>query len=116
MKIYQYPKCSTCRKALQFLKQLDTDAEVIDISFTPPTKSEILRMLKHYNNEVRKLFNVSGLQYRDLNLKDKLPKMDLDKAIDLLSKNGMLIRRPFLISSKVGLLGFDEKEWKAKLK
>ena len=112
MKVYSYNKCSTCRNAVKFLEKKKVDAKVIDIVSTPPTKTDLKKMLKFYNGELRRLFNTSGIQYRELGLKDKLPKMSEDKALDLLSKNGKLVKRPFLISKDVGLVGFKEDEWK----
>lgn len=69
-------------------------------------------MLGFYDGDVRKLFNTSGMQYRELELAKKLPEMPLEKAIDLLSTNGMLVKRPFLLKSDLGLLGFKEASWK----
>ncbi|NND00912.1 MAG: arsenate reductase family protein [Gammaproteobacteria bacterium] len=120
MKFYQYPKCSTCRKAARFLSDSGIGFESIDITQCPPSKSELRLMLKSYGGAIGKLFNTSGLQYRELNMKDKLPAMNNAQAIDLLSKNGMLIKRPFLVTNdsastdgRHGLVGFNEADWQA---
>jgi len=112
-KIYQYPKCSTCRKALKFLDAHNIPYTAIDITENPPTKTELKQMLKHQNNELRKLFNTSGVQYRELKIKDKLPTMTHSEAIDLLSQNGKLIKRPFLLTQTTGFVGFKEDLWQA---
>ena len=111
LKIYQYPNCSTCRKALKFLTANNIPHTPIDITEKPPTKTELKQMLKHQNGDLRKLFNTSGMQYRELKLKDKLPTMTEKEAIDLLSQNGKLIKRPFLLTKTTGFVGFKEDAW-----
>jgi len=115
LKIYQYPKCSTCRKALKFLDANNISYTSIDITEKPPTKTELKQMLKHQNGELRKLFNTSGVQYRELKIKDKLPTMSEVEALDLLSQNGKLIKRPFLLSNTTGFVGFKEDAWSEQL-
>jgi len=114
MKIYQYPKCSTCRKAVKFLKENAIEFEEINIVEMPPTIVELKRMLLALGDR-KKLFNTSGLQYRELQLKDKLPEMSDEEALVLLADNGMLIKRPFLLGNNVALVGFKEDLWKAEL-
>jgi arsenate reductase (glutaredoxin) len=114
-KIYQYPKCSTCRNALKWLDANGHAYDALDITEQPPSKKELKQMLAHYNGELRRLFNTSGVQYRELKVKDKLPSMSEDQAIDLLSGNGKLIKRPFLLTDDAGRVGFKEDEWKAAL-
>jgi len=111
IKIYQYPKCSTCRKALKFLDANNINYTAVDITEQPPTKTELKQMLKHQNGELRKLFNTSGVQYRELKIKDKLPTMTEKEAIDLLAQNGKLIKRPFLLTQTTGFVGFKEDLW-----
>jgi len=112
MKLYQYPNCSTCRKATKFLQQNKVEFDSIDITEKPPTQVELKIMLANYNGELRKLFNTSGVQYRELNMKEKLPKMTASEAINLLAGNGKLIKRPFLLlGDKRGVVGFKEAEW-----
>ena len=107
MKLYQYPKCSTCRKATKFLNDRGIEFKSIDITEKPPAKTELKAMLASYDGEIRKLFNTSGVQYRELKMKDRLPTMSAKEAIDLLADNGKLIKRPFLLNQeKKGIVGF----------
>ena len=111
MKLYTYANCGTCRNALKFLAVRGISAQPIPIRERPPSKGELKRMLQIYEGDVRKLFNTSGQDYKALNLKDKLPTMSVDQAIDLLSKNGNLVKRPFLLTERGGIVGFKEEEW-----
>lgn len=114
MKLYQYPNCSTCRKAAKFLNENEVDYQSIDITQKPPTKTELRAMLASYEGNLRKLFNTSGLQYRELNMKEKIANMSVKEAIDLLAGNGKLIKRPFLLNeSKQGIVGFKETDWQS---
>tara|TARA_Y100000817_G_scaffold273317_1_gene233004 strand:+ start:528 stop:881 length:354 start_codon:yes stop_codon:yes gene_type:complete len=116
VKVYQYKRCSTCVKAVKFLEKKGVKFKSLDITETPPSKSELKTMLKNYEGNIKKLFNTSGVQYRELKIKDKLPKMTDEQCIDMLSSNGKLVKRPFLLSGKEGLVGFKEDEWKSLLK
>jgi len=112
MKLYQYPNCSTCRKATKYLIERGVDFKSINITEQPPKKTELKAMLASYDGDIRKLFNTSGVQYRELKMKDKLPTMSAKEAIDLLAENGKLIKRPFLLSAdKQGIVGFKEADW-----
>jgi arsenate reductase len=112
MKLYQYPKCSTCRKAVKFLTGKGIEFNSVDITEQPPKKNELKAMLASYDGEIRKLFNTSGIQYRKLNMKEKLPSMSAKQAIDLLAENGKLIKRPFLLNAdRQGIVGFKEADW-----
>lgn len=111
-KVYSYKKCSTCVKALKFLDKKKIEAKVVDITEQPPSKKELEVMLKNYNGELKKLFNTSGVAYREQNIKDKLPTMSKADALKLLSSNGKLVKRPFLLNGDKGLVGFKEDEWK----
>lgn len=82
-----------------------------EITETPPTISELKKMLKFMNGNIKKLFNSSGQLYRELKLNEKLENMSDEEAFDLLTKNGMLVKRPFLLGDKFGLVGFKENEW-----
>ncbi|MFO1485155.1 MAG: arsenate reductase family protein [Verrucomicrobiaceae bacterium] len=117
LKVYQYSGCSTCKNALKWLKAHAIPFEGIAIRETPPSFAELKAMLAAYAGDLRRLFNVSGQDYRSLGLKDKLPGMSTDAALKLLSENGNLVKRPFAIDSKnkVHLVGFKEDEWKAAL-
>ena len=111
LKVYQYPKCSTCRKALKWLDAKGIAYDTVDITEKPPSKTELKKMLSHYDGYLRRLFNTSGVQYRELKIKDKLPTMSATDAVDLLSGNGRLIKRPFLLTKDAGVIGFKEDEW-----
>jgi len=113
MKLYQYPNCSTCRKAVKFLQQNNVEFESIVITDTPPSKRELMAMLSSYEGEIKKLFNTSGMQYRELNMKEVLPTLSNEQAIELLSENGKLIKRPFLLNGEQGVVGFKEELWQA---
>lgn len=106
MIFYEYPKCSTCRKAKAELQKLEIDVEVIDIKTNPPAVETIKSWLTR-GFELKKLFNTSGNSYRELGLKDKLPTMSEDEALALLAADGMLIKRPILIDGdKVLQIGY----------
>lgn len=114
MKLYQYPKCSTCRKAVKFLQTQDIEFTSIDITENPPSKSELKAMLNSYDGNIRKLFNTSGVQYRELNMKERINSISDAEAVDLLAGNGKLIKRPFLLKGgKQGIVGFKEADWQA---
>ena len=116
MKIYTYKNCDTCRKALKWLDAQGMEYEQIAIRESPPTVEELQSMLAAYEGEIRKLFNTSGRDYQALKLKDSLPKMKLPEALNLLSGNGNLIKRPFLLAGTANLVGFKENEWSERLK
>ena len=109
MKVYQYKGCGTCKKALKYLDEKGINYGSIPIREQPPTKNEIKLMLDKFG--IKRLFNTSGMDYRNLGIKDMLPKMSEGEIIDLLSKNGNLIKRPFVIGAGVLLIGFKEEEW-----
>lgn len=115
MIIYSYSKCSTCRQALSFLKQLNITVEIKEINETPPSIDELKFMLKYQNDHLKKLFNTSGILYREMGLSQKLSKLELQQALELLSSNGMLVKRPFLLADNLGLVGFNKEEWSEKL-
>jgi len=113
MKLYTYKNCGTCRKAVKWLKENEVEFEEIPIRETPPSQKELKAMLKHLGgaSELRRLFNTSGGDYRELDLKTKLPGMSEADAIKLLSSNGNLIKRPFLLLDGAGTVGFSELVW-----
>lgn len=112
LKIYGYKKCGTCRKALKWLEAHGVAYSEIAIRERPPAKAELRRMLVCLDGNVTKLFNISGNDYRALNLKDNLPKMSRAEALDLLSQNGNLVKRPFVIWKDTGTVGFEEEVWR----
>lgn len=113
LKVYHYPKCSTCKKAIAFLNDAGLDYEEVDIKVQPPTEEELQQMLDAYEGELRRLFNTSGMDYRAQGLKDKIPTMNKEEAFGLLGENGMLVKRPFLLTSDSGIVGFKEDSWKS---
>lgn len=110
-KIYAYKNCGTCKKAAKYLAGKGIEFTEMPIREQPPTKAELKKMLKIYGGELRRLFNTSGGDYKELNLKDKLPGMSVAEAIDLLAGRGNLVKRPFLLAGERGLVGFKEAEW-----
>ena len=115
VRIYEYAKCSTCRKALKFLASRQVSVTPVAIVDSPPSVAELKRMLG-YVGDLKRLFNTSGIQYRELGVADKLKTMKEADALALLSKNGKLIKRPFVLLDHNGLVGFDEAAWKAAFK
>jgi arsenate reductase (glutaredoxin) len=111
--LYAYSGCSTCRDAVKWLRSHKIDFIEKPIYESPPSVPELKQMLKFQNGELRKLFNTSGLEYRALDLKAKLPKMTESQALELLSSNGKLVKRPFVLGKKAGLVGFKPDEWEA---
>ena len=115
VRVYEYAKCSTCRKALNFLKGRKTEFTAVAIIDQPPSVSELKAMLG-YLGDLKRLFNTSGVQYREMHIADKLKTMTESEALTLLSKNGKLVKRPFVLLVDHGLVGFKEPEWKAAFK
>ena len=111
MKIYLYDKCGTCRKALNWLNARGIAYEPAPIRETPPSKTALKKMLKAKNGELKKLFNTSSKDYRDPEVKDRLPDLSTAEAVALLASRGNLIKRPFVLSDDVALAGFKEDEW-----
>ena len=112
VRIYEYSKCSTCRKALKFLDNSNIDYEKVPILETPPTKAELKKMLGLQGRNLKKLFNTSGEVYRTMKIGEKLASMSESEALELLASNGKLIKRPFALAGDKGLVGFNEDEWK----
>ena len=112
----EYPKCSTCQKAKKWLEQNCIDYIDRNIVEMNPTKEELKKWIKLSGVEIKKFFNTSGLKYKELNLKEKLPKISDEEKIDILASNGMLVKRPLLINKNKVLIGFKEKEWEEFLK
>ncbi len=107
-----YPKCSNCKKAKKWLE--DNKIEFVDRNIVEetPTVKELTEWITKSNEDIKKWFNTSGLKYKELNLKEKLTAMDDKEKIELLSSDGMLIKRPLLISDKGIFIGFKEEKWK----
>ena len=111
VRVYVYSGCTTCRRALKFLDKRKADVEVFQIRETPPSEGEIKRMLEFVGGDPKRLFNTTGTEYRRLKIKDRFPKLSITEIVRLLARNGSLVKRPFVIGPKFGLIGFDEAEW-----
>jgi Spx/MgsR family transcriptional regulator len=111
MTFYGYNKCGTCRKAKAFLDGLNLEYTNLDITETPPSKAVLKRAMKVKG--LRKLFNTSGVQYKELKIKDKIAVMTEAEAIDMLASNGRLIKRPIAVDGDRVTVGFDLEEYNA---
>lgn len=112
MLFIEYPKCTTCKKAKAFLESLGVKFDDRNIKDNKPTKEELLEWYKRSNMPLREMFNTSGLLYKELGLKDKLDEMSDSDKLNLLSTDGMLVKRPILVTSKGVMFGFKEEEWR----
>ena len=110
-----YDRCGTCRKARKWLDERGTAYEVRPIKEENPTKEELLRWQAVSGLPMKKFFNTSGLKYKELGLKDRLPSMSDAEMAALLATDGMLVKRPLLVGEDFVLVGFREKEWAGKL-
>ena len=112
----EYPKCSTCKKAKKWL--LDNNIEFTDRNIVEdtPTREELKKWIEESKKDIKNFFNTSGLKYKELNLKEKLINMTDEEKIKLLSSDGMLIKRPIVITENKILTGFKEEEWKENFK
>ena len=111
MEFIQYEKCSTCQKAKKFLESNKVSFKNRSIIEETPTKEELTKWIKDYNIDIKKLFNTSGLVYKEMKLKEKLDYLTMDEKIALLASNGKLIKRPLLVKEDGILIGFKEKEY-----
>ncbi|EHL15131.1 hypothetical protein HMPREF9629_01972 [Peptoanaerobacter stomatis] len=107
----QYPKCTTCQKAKKFLD--DNKIKYIDRNIVTdnPTKEDLEKFIKIGNLDIKKLFNTSGMKYRELGLKDKLKTMSDDEKLEILATDGMLVKRPLLVGDDFVLTGFKQEQW-----
>ncbi len=110
-----YSKCSTCKKAYEWLINNSIEFEIRSIVDEVPTYDELKSWIKISGLDIKRFFNTSGLKYKELNLKDKLVNMSDEDKIKLLSSDGMLIKRPLFIKDDIVLVGFKENEWNDKL-
>ncbi|WP_295113939.1 arsenate reductase family protein [uncultured Methanobrevibacter sp.] len=115
MLFVQYPKCSTCRKAKNWLEEHDIEFESRHIVEDNPTAEEIEQWWKKSDLPLKRFFNTSGQVYRKLGLKDKLPDMSEAEQFEILSTDGMLVKRPIVVGDDFVLVGFKIKEWEEKL-
>ncbi len=112
----QYPKCTTCIKAKKFLVENNIDFEDRHIVENNPTKEELALWFDKSGLEIKKFFNTSGKIYKEMNLKDKIKDMSIEECIELLSTNGMLVKRPILVEDDKVLVGFKEDNYREFLK
>ena len=115
MLVLVYRKCSTCIKALKWLEENKVDFVERPIVDENPTYEELKMWYEKSGLPLKKFFNTSGLMYKDLKLKDKLPTMSDEEQLQLLATNGMLVKRPLVIGENYVLTGFKEKEWAEKM-
>ena len=108
----EYPKCSTCQKAKRWLQENNIEFEDRHILEQTPTAQELEKWIKQSNKEIKSWFNTSGLKYKELKLKEKLPTISDEEKIKLLASDGMLIKRPILVTEDKILIGFKIDEWK----
>ena len=113
---FEYPNCTTCKRAKKFLKEHEIDFKEINLKEETPTKAQ-LELVQGYMG-MKRLFNTSGKTYRDLNLKENFSSISVEDAIEMLVNDGSLIKRPILIDeeNEVFLIGFKENEWQILLK
>ena len=116
MKFICYPKCTTCQKAKKWLDDNNVEYELRDIKLNNPTFEELKEWHEKSGLPLKKFFNTSGLLYKSLELKNKLPQMTDDEMLNLLSTDGMLVKRPLLVNENFVLVGFKESEWREKIK
>ena len=116
MLFFCYPKCTTCQKAKAFLDSRGVAYDLRDIKLENPTADELRGLWKKSGLPLKKFFNTSGLQYKALGLKDKLPEMDEEAQLSLLATDGMLVKRPILTGEDFVLVGFRQAEWEEALR
>jgi len=114
--VYSYAKCSTCRDAAKWLRTHGVEFTEKPIYEQPPTVAELRRMLALQGGNLRRLFNTSGILYRERGLAEKLPAMSESDALALLASDGRLVKRPFVLGDQIGLLGFAPETWAVALK
>lgn len=116
MLFIEYPKCSTCQKAKKWLDENGFQYQDRHIKEQNPTLEELKEWYEKSGLPLKRFFNTSGLLYKSMNLKDKLPSMSEEEQLALLASDGMLVKRPIIVCNNLILTGFREKEWEEKLK
>jgi len=111
-----YPRCTTCQKARKWLDENGVKYDFRDIKIDNPTYDELKKWFQKSGLPVKKFFNTSGIQYKALDLKNKLADMSEEEQLKLLATDGMLVKRPLVIGTDFVLVGFREEDWAAKLK
>lgn len=112
---YEYSKCTTCRKGKKYLEENGVDFETHDMVKEPTSKETLKHIIGKSDQDINKFFNSRGKKYKELDLKNKLPEMSDDEKLDILSSDGMLIKRPLVDAGSHVLLGFKETEYKETL-
>ena len=115
IKIYCYPRCTTCQRALKWLDGKSAEYECINIKEDNPDKETLRALWQKSGLDLKKFFNTSGILYREKGLSQKLPQMSDEEKLDLLSSDGMLVKRPILITENSVCVGFKEAEWEKSL-
>lgn len=115
MLVLEYPKCSTCQKALKWLEEKQIVFEDRHIKEKNPSYEELKTWYEHSGLPLKRFFNTSGLLYQSMGLKDKLPNMSEEEQLRLLASDGMLVKRPLVIRDDLVLVGFKAAEWEEKL-
>ena len=115
MQLICYPRCSTCQKAKKWLEKKGLDVEERHIKDDRPTLEELRAWHRQSGLPLKKFFNTSGLLYKELQLKDRLPAMGEEEQLALLASDGMLVKRPLLIGDGFVLVGFKEADWASTL-
>lgn len=110
-----YPKCTTCKKAQKWLDENNIEYTLRDIKQDNPSMDELAKWYKTSGMPLKKFFNTSGLLYKSMELKNKLPNMTEEQMLELLATDGMLVKRPLLVGDDFVLIGFKENAWEEKL-
>ena len=116
IKVYCYSKCSTCKKALKWLDEKGVEYQLIDIKEKRPDEKTLRALHKKSGLPLKRFFNTSGMLYRELELSKKLPDMSEDEQFKLLASDGMIVKRPLLITKDKVLTGFKENDWEEAIK
>ena len=111
LKFICYPKCTTCQKAKKWLDDNKIEYEMRDIKLDNPTLDELTQWYRESGLPLKKFFNTSGLLYKSMDLKNKIPHLPDDEMLELLATDGMLVKRPLLVGDGLVLVGFKEAEW-----
>jgi arsenate reductase (glutaredoxin) len=111
LKVYEYPKCSTCQKAKKWLKENDVAFEPIHIVENPPSADELKKLIDLSGLEIKKFFNTSGMKYRELGMKEKMKTATEEELLEILASDGMLIKRPIATNGKEVTVGFKEEQY-----
>ena len=116
IKVYCYSKCTTCKKALKWLDEKGVKYQLIDIKEEHPDEKTLRALHKKSGLPLKRFFNTSGMIYRELELSKKLPEMSEDEQFKLLASDGMIVKRPLLITKDKVLTGFKENDWEEAIK